>query len=187
MLYSTYKWNHIFLCLTDIIWQNILKIHAYFCKLIVPFSFSSFLLDADQHLFTLAELEGRFKRTPVFFSPSLPHASRLLQGGFVSHPWNSLHTRTLRVWFYLEKCLKWCHDRRWQRARKSFFSSIEECVPWYGKKSLILFCIWYICHRCSKTLQFCLQSNLDAGIFFFLISSWQKKKLRLKRETIRLI
>ena len=132
----------VFLCLTYSIWQNILKIHACFCKLIVPFS--SFLLDAEQHLFTLAELEGRLKRAPVSLSPLLPHASRLLQGGFMSHPWNSMHTRTLRVWFYLEKCLKWCHERRWQWARKSFFLFYwRVCsLVWEEKSQIVLYLVY---------------------------------------------
>lgn len=155
----------VFLCLTYSIWQNILKTHACFCKLIVPFS--SFLLDAEQHLFTLAELEGRFKG-PVSFSPLLPHASGLLQGGFVSHPWNSLHTRTLGVWFYyLEKMPEMVPREEVAVGRKSFFSLLKRvCSLVWEEKSQIV-CIWYICHRCSKTLQFVFRVTwMQVGFFF---------------------
>ena len=157
----------VFLCLTYSIWQNILKTHACFCKLIVPFS--SFLLDAEQHLFTLAELEGRFKRAPVSFSPLLPHASGLLQGGFMSHPWNSLHTRTLRVWFYLEKCLKWCHERRWQWARKSFFSLLLKSVfPGMGRKVSNCFVFGIYVTDVPKLYNFVFRVTwMQVVIFFF--------------------
>ena len=54
----------------------------------------------------------------------------------------------------------------WQWVRKSSFTFTGERVPWPGGKNLTLFCIWYICPRLPKTLQFNL-SNFDAGIFSF--------------------
>lgn len=90
---------------------------------------SPFLLDAEQHLFTLAELEGSLKGPCFLLYPLLslqPFCGS--PGRFCVPSWNSLHTRTLRCDFTWKKCLKWCHERRGVGSGPEIFFSLLECV-----------------------------------------------------------
>lgn len=172
----------VFLCLTYSIWQNILKTHACFLQINSAILFLSPWCWAAS--FYLAELEGRFKRAPLFpFSPLLPHASGLLQE-VLCPSWNSLHTRTLRVWFYLEK-------NAWNGATRGggsgpgnlFLFYWRVCsLVWEEKSQIVLYLVYMSQMFQNFTIFVFRVTGCRLVFFLFLISNWQEKKLRLKEK-----